>query len=468
MRISKQTLSLLLFLFYTILVLSIESRPDAHYVLIPIFLALWILIIFIFFLWKKDGGFPLLDAGFFCVIFVSMYTLIPLLNFYFGGFSFGELSDRRLQYYAPSAMELGYFFSNHIIYLVSLASSYVLCRRRNKWSPTLAIEDPSARTVNAVFIIFLVLTIYFAFFEYVLGLGFKSGYGDEEISSGSLLVQQINGKLAGIHYVFTYVALAILILNKRDIRAASLVFVILTWGILDAFIAFGSRGALMLLLLISFTLWYRFHGVNVRFAFIFLPLFFLIFTFIGLVRPFANIQDFGDSITSFEGFASSTNEFQSLLGTSYDVKMLLENGVSVPIGLAFNDIMPLAPPQQIWPFTKLTGADWYLTQIGQAGTGVGFMWGVITQSLIGFGSLELAVRGVFLGWLLAKFHQCYQRHQTKLLPNVFYILVCLSTISTFRDTTGAIFWDIFWIFLPSAAILWLFGSAKDLKSTYAK
>ena len=303
MRISKQAFTLLLLSFFTILGLITESRPDAYYVLIPIFLTLWTLSIFIFFLWEKDGEFPFLDAGFFCLIFVSIYTLIPLLNFYFGGLSFGELSDRRLRDHAPSAMEFGYFFSNHIIYLVSLASSYVICRRRNKWSPTLAIEAPSARTVNAVFIVFLVLTIYFLFFEYVLGISFKSGYGEEEISPGPLLVQQINGKLAGIHYVFKYVALAILILNKRDIRAALLVFVILTWGILDAFIAFGSRGDLMLLLLTSFTLWYRFHGFSARFAFIFLPLVFFIFTFIGLVRTFANVQDFADAISSFEVFA---------------------------------------------------------------------------------------------------------------------------------------------------------------------
>jgi uncharacterized membrane protein SirB2 len=90
------------------------------------------------------------------------------------------------------------------------------------------------------------------------------------------------------------------------------------------------------------------------------------------------------------------------------------------------------------------------------------MWGVVTQSLIGFGLIELVIRGIVLGWFLAQVHHWYQRRHTKFLPTVLYVLLCITTLWTFRDTTGAILWAIWWAILPFAAIVYVFGSAQDL------
>src|SRR5690606_9777988 len=118
---------------------------------------------------------------------------------------------------------------------------------------------------------------------------------------------------------------------------------------------------------------------------------------------------------------------------------------------------------QLWPFQKLSGADWYLIQIGQDGTGAGFMWGVIAQSLVGFGKVELMLRGLLLGWFLAYVHRWYQRRYTKFLPTVFYTVLCLSTLWTFRDTTGAILWTIWWALLP----FWFLFYCLGLRSEFA-
>jgi hypothetical protein len=399
-----------------------------------------------------------------CVFFTTLYTVIPLLNFYLGGFEFGVLSDGRLQWLAPSADELGLFFVNHIVYLAALASSYVMFRRDNRLLPRIGVEPPRARTVKVIVIGFLALTTYFAALRYLLDIGFRSGYGEEQyISAGPLWLAQINGKVAEINFVFQSTVLAILVFRKNDIRARLLLLLLIAWNILTAFTQPGSRGELMSLLLLTFLFWNKFHGVPWRFNFVFLQTAFFSFMFLGLLRSFLDFQNLTSALDSFETLMSATNEFQAMLGTAYHVYEMLKDGVTPPFALAFNDVTPMLPPQQLWPFAKLSGAEWYLIQIGQQGRGIGFMWGVVTQSLIGFGLIELVIRGIVLGWFLAQIHSWYQRRYTKFLPAVLYAVLCFATYWTFRDTTGAILWTIWWAILPFAAILYIFGLAHDVR-----
>ena len=463
-RTSKRALFLSLLCVCTIGILLSDRHLGALYILLPMVVAIWICSLCASTLWKRDGELPILDIGMFCVIFTTLYTVIPLLNFYFGGFEFGLLSDARLQRHAPSEEELGIFFINHIIYLAALASSYAMFRHTNSRLPKVGVEPPRAHTVKVVVIGFLALTAYFMAMMYFFGIGFRSGYGEEQhISEGPLWLAQINGKVAEVNFVFQAAVLAILVYQKSDIRARWLLFLLIAWNITTAFIQPGSRGELMSLLLLTFLFWHKFHGTPWRFTFAFLPTAFIAFMFLGLLRSFLDFQDLTAALNSFETLASATNEFQVMLGTAYDVYEMLKEGVKPPTALAFNDVMPMLPPQQLWPFEKLSGAEWYLLQIGQQGLGVGFMWGVVTQSLIGFGLIELGFRGIVLGWFLAKVHSWYQRRYTKFLPTVFYVLLCITTLWTFRDTTGAILWTIWWAILPFAAVLYIFGSAQDLR-----
>jgi hypothetical protein len=463
MRTSKRVLFLALLCVCTVWVLFSDRHLDALYILLPMVAAIWICSLCASTIWKRDGELPILDIGMFCVSFTTLYTVIPLMNFYFGGFQFGLLSDGRLQRHAPSAGELGLFFVNHIVYLTALASTYTLLRRNNRRLPRLGVEPPRPRTVRVIVIAFLALTAYFAAMMYVFGIGFRSAYIEEQqISEGPLWLAQINGKAAEVNFIFQAAVLAILVYWKNDIRARWLLFLLIAWNITTAFAQPGSRGELMSLLLLTFLFWHKFHGTPWRLTFAFLPTAFIAFMFLGLLRSFLDLQDLASALDNFETLASATNEFQAMLGTAYDVFEMLKEGVSPPPVLAFNDVMPMLPPQQLWPFEKISGADWYLVQIGQQGLGVGFMWGVVTQSLIGFGLIELVIRGIVLGWFLAQVHHWYQRRYTKFLPSVLYVLLCITTLWTFRDTTGAILWTIWWAILPFAAIVYVFGSAQDL------
>lgn len=296
----------------------------------------------------------------------------------------------------------------------------------------------------------------------MFGVGFKSGYGDEsQISAGPLWLAQINGKFSEIKFVIQAGVVAYLVLRKNDVRIRWFLFLLIVWNVVIAFAQPGHRGDLMSLLLLTFLFWHKFHGTPWRFTLIFLPVVFAAFMFLGLLRSFLNFSDLAYALDAFETLASATNEFQAMLGTAFDVHKMVESGVSIPLGLAFNDITPMLPPQQLWPFQKLSGADWYLIQIGQDGTGVGFMWGVVSQASIGFGLAELVARGAVLGWFLACVHRWYQRRYTKLLPTVVYAILCLTSLWTFRDTTGAILWTVWWSLIPFALIFYFLGLRSE-------
>lgn len=457
-RISRPALYLLFLCICGVAVLLSADSVDALYILSPIVIATLICAWFVKILWDRDGELPIVDIGVFCVIFTALYTIVPLLNFYFGGLSFGILSDGRLQSHNPSAAELGLFFINHIVYLASLTSAYLIFRKPNGRLPQSKLIPPNTALTWVLVGGFLIIKFYFLILEFWFGIGFTSGYGDESaILKGPLWIQQINGKLAGVHYVFYASALAFLILNKRKQIFRYFIFLVIAWEVVSSFIWPGSRGDLMTLILLSILYWHKFHGVNIRLLAIVLLSGFLSFMFIGLYRSFASLTDMISILDGFQVIASATNEFQAMLGTGFDVMKLVENDVKVPPILYFNDFTPMLPPQQLLDIIKLSGADWYLIQINQDGTGVGLMWSVISQSLIGFGLGELVMRGLILGWFLAAIHSWYQRRFIKFLPSVIYVLLCLYTLGTFRDTTGTILWEIWWAFIPFALLLRIMG-----------
>jgi hypothetical protein len=181
---------------------------------------------------------------------------------------------------------------------------------------------------------------------------------------------------------------------------------------------------------------------------------FVFFIFLGLYRQyidFALLQmDLSQGNT---GFFSSTNEFQSLLGTAYDVMSLKERGANLPWYLYINDIISILPPQQLLPFEKIPASEWYLRETGLDASGVGYMWGVISQSIIGLDWIELFLRGAILGYILARFHRWYLKHQIGFLETLFYVYMCLKIYYTFRDTTFSILTNFVWEIIPFYILL---------------
>ncbi len=429
---------------------------DALYVIIPALLSTNILLFSIIFLWNRTGSIPFFDIGFFCLLTTFIYTVYPLVNYLLDGLQFGILADGRLRAHEIKPEELGFFHYRHVIYLFSLSFAYLSARKNNPVNEG-KIQIPNSFTSLSIVFYFVLFTAYFFIVKIAFGLNYNTSYESEAYSrniqafaSAPLILIQISTKLSGILFLFK-IALLFIIISKAKSRQWRLVlFFWVTYEIIDAFFLKGSRTGLMTFLIGVALLYHRIiKALSIRFLLISGSAIFLFFIFLGLYRSYADFVSLQSGLAEADsGFLSSGNEFQALLGTSYDVLKMRENGTSFPIYLYINDFINILPPQQLLPFDKVEASEWYLRELGINGTGVGFMWGVVSQALVGFDWLELIFRGILLGLLLAWMHNFYLRKQNSFLFTLSYVYMCLRIYYTFRDTTFSPLAFVVWELLP--------------------
>jgi hypothetical protein len=101
----------------------------------------------------------------------------------------------------------------------------------------------------------------------------------------------------------------------------------------------------------------------------------------------------------------------------------------------------------------LDPSDWYLDVLGIRGTGVGLMFGVIAQSIIGGDWVELVARGTVLGLCFAGIHRWSSRRASSLWVLVFYVYLCLWCYYTIRATTFFIAYFALYRFLPAMVLV---------------
>jgi hypothetical protein len=451
------------------LFLLLAVNHNIRVIFAPIFISIilvsWLLIV----IKTRELRFPMFDIGIFCCLLVSIYTSYPLLNYYFGGFSFGILGDNRLTNYSPTPYEIGIFHIRHVIYLFSLVFFYLIFRKSIISLPS--VLKPNAREVRFIFGGYIFCLLFFLIMKLTLGLSYDSGYDTESTHSQMAInsniplpILQFAGKLAGLQFIFKIGVVAISILKSKTSQKWRMFFLIwMFFEIIYSIVGKGSRDSLMFFLISTILLYsHLYKSVSFRFLAISGILVFLFFMFMGFYRTLDNITSWSNVFESLDVVLSANNEFQVLLGTSYDVFQRKESGANIPWHLYINDIVPLLPPSQFLPFEKLDASEWYLRELGISGTGQGFMWGVISQSIIGLDWIELLIRGSFLGFLLAKIHNYFfVAKGNKFIMLIFYLVLCLNVYNTYRNTTGSILYPILWEIIPFYILMKLFTGQRS-------
>jgi hypothetical protein len=82
------------------------------------------------------------------------------------------------------------------------------------------------------------------------------------------------------------------------------------------------------------------------------------------------------------------------------------------------------------------------------------MFGVLSQAILGFDWMELALRGVLLGCLLGAFHRWYVRHAARFEVTLLYVFVCVLSYSSVRAGTLYFLYPVIYRFLPFLALVW--------------
>lgn len=422
-------------------------------------LALWMI------LWDRDQAIPLFDVGMLCALATVVYSVYPLINYWADGMQFGELADARLAQYDLEPKELGLFHLRHVLYLVSFAVFYSIFR--GKAAVTLSSVSFGSNQRNTIILFCVLISVYFFLLAIATGVTFSGTYESDTrmenldlILSLPLPVLQVSLKLAGVLALFK-IAFLLVVLRRWPHRGWRFFFAFwIVTEIIQAIVIRGSRTSVILFLMSAALVYHRtVRRLSMMFIVSCGLALFSFFIFMGIYRYNPDLTTLSELS---QGILAMGNEFQSLLGTAYDVYQRKISGARLPWYLYINDIISVLPPQQIMPFEKVPASEWYLREIGMSNSGVGFMWGVISQCIVGLDWFECFLRGAGLAYVLAWVHRWYVRHQSGLVETTVYVYLCTISYYTFRDTTGSILTAIVWGVVPFYIALRFTSSSRAM------
>lgn len=395
----------------------------------------------IFFVWRlhaRDNRLPLFEIGSLAVLATIMYGVVPLMNYIAGGLQWIPYSDSRLISFGWTSPDLHLFGWRYAVYLGALAFSYLIVRGRA--TATVRTLTPIKRTYAiSMLVIVGSVELFVIAVEMLYGISLRPSHADINVQGVRtiwdlpLFVNQISHNLMGMAVIIKYWLLALVLMEWRRPEWRLVLYGWLGLEVVLTVVKLGARGETVLLLMAAALLYHRLAKplklrVLLPVAAAFLAAFFL----------YGAVRDMGVKVEDVTGseypFLAYPNEFQALLGTAYDLHMRKEAGIlpPVPWQIYVADAYMIIP-SQLLPFDKIDPANWYLQAAGIQGAG--FMFGVMSQAVLGLDWVELFLRGMVLGILLALLHRWYVRRQGQFWVTMTYLFFCIWVFYTVRQST---------------------------------
>jgi hypothetical protein len=216
---------------------------------------------------------------------------------------------------------------------------------------------------------------------------------------------------------------------------------------MDTVIKLGSRGRLVLLLVSAGVLYHRLvKPVRFRGLITAGGLLLTAFLILGALR-IVNTSE--AKVERSQHLLTGGNEFQGLFTTAFDIhkKKELDEMPAVPWQVYISDLY-FVIPSQFLPFEKIDPSLWYIDLLGQTGEGMGYMFGVMAQAALGFGWIELVLRGAILAAALALLQRWYVRHALYFWPTLLSLFVSIWTYYSMRATTFYFVYFVLYHFVP--------------------
>jgi len=439
-------------------------KRDDRVLAAPMLALAEIVVLFLSVLWARDGVPPVFESGTLCILATALYGIFPLLGFLMMHGEWYRNADKRLFAYAFVPSDLGMFGWRYVVYTASFALAYLAIRRRAYVKST-AFEIPPRRTaVAAIIIVFVVLYLFkvalSSVYGYELDLSYAESYKQiAAVGRMPYFVLQVGNNLLAALLVAQQGIMVLLLARWRIWWCRIALVTWLGFELVTRSLMMGSRTSLVLLLLSVGILYHRLVK-PLSFRLLALAGTALIggFLVLGVIR---NMQ-FAAPNESPENPILAANEFQGLFTTAFDLYKMKEAGtLHVPWQVYASEAYMIIPSQFL-PFEKIEPGGWYIDVIGQTGQGIGYMFGVMSQGVLGLGWIELMLRGVALAACLALLHRWYVRRAVHFWPTVFYVFVSIWTYYTFRATTFSSIYFIVYRFLP------VFVAAKVLEALLSR
>jgi hypothetical protein len=433
------------------------AGADARPVVLPLVSLLLLAALYVAAMVRYDGRVPVFELGSMFVLAVTTYGAVPLVNYLAGGLQWTELSDARIAMYAPSPAEVGAFAWQHVALLAAFLAVYLPLRKGSRplgRSPV----TPDHATITAVVALWLALVIYFWILERAFGMSYDQSYGNYLLGIGPtrgrnlpLIVQQVSHNLRSMLTLEKQLLLIILISGWRALKNRLFVVLLLGFEVVMILTRFYGRTELAILLLTAVVLYDRLvRPLSMKLVVLASASMLTALLAYGAVRDVVVARSLQRPLAdepTMATLATYNNEFQVLWGTAFDLHKRRELGtLAVPWQIYWSDVYNVIP-SQLLPFQKIDPSLWYMSLLGATDTG--FMFGIVSQATLGWGSAELVLRGALLGLILASIHRWYLRHQRHFWPTALYVFVLVWLFYSVRSTM--LYWTYFvlYAFVPT-------------------
>ena len=376
------------------------------------------------------------------LVFISInfiYIIYPLLSFCLSGFIWTDISDARLRAYDLTSQELADFSLFHLCYFSGLVIYSLFIMNRL----SLSIKPTRSKSVDL-----LVLTLIFLISQFISFLrifpALESVY----------FYKQLNNAFSMIGYLSSLGIIIFCTIRWKLIFWRFLIYLFIFYHFTLVLLGLSGRTYFYMILL-GFLIIYN-RNIKIFPISQVLLLVFILFTLLlilGYVRT-NQLSYFGEY-----NFFSGSNEFTTILGTAYDLyhRLYIEGDlIDIPIYVRYNDFFLLIPSQFLDSY-KWSTSDWYLEIIGLTGTGVGMMFGIIAQGIIGHGYIELLILGLLVGVLITSLAYFFNKHNEKLVMSIGFVFIATKSYYIYRAGFGYIIYFLIYNFVP---FLLLFQTLK--------
>ncbi len=432
-------------LFVSAIMVAVAT-PEDRLFLAPVMAVVNLAALYVVVLWRRDGRLPLFDVGTLWMASTLVYATFPFLGFMAMHGQWSLTCDSRLPQYDFDAPELATFGWRYVVYIAAFVAVYLPLRGKHIRSG--GHVSTSSQLVPALVI---VLAFQYAFqwaMYFLYGLNLNVSYIEANANPQVVVMPYFLQQIAFIvlaSILVTKLALLIVLMQRWPSRGWRL-FTLgwIAFEVISVVVKMGSRSGAVHLLLAFGALYHQFvrplKPRTAAIAGVVLLAGFLVQGVVraNMIRGYTSVEDLKPS-----SVLTKSNEFQALFSTAYDIYKRKQMGTlpPVPWQVYFIDLY-LEIPSQLLPFEKVDPSEWYLDVMGARGTGLGFMFGVMSQAVLGLDWIELVIRGVALGLAFALFHRWFVRRAFQFWPTLLYMFVGIWTYYTFRATS---FWFVHYV-----------------------
>ena len=426
-------------------------EPASRPVILPVLAVANLLTFFVVVLHDRDGRLPVCEIGSVCAGITGLYAMVPLLGFWLGGLRWSPQSDGLLSMNPPTMSQIAGVAWRYVLYLASFIAAYLFLRGRpGVPSRHVGPDDRATRLVVAAAV--LGFTAFYLLVFVIFGVPQNPSYASMRAGVVPLwdslppVIQLIGKGGQWMLLVSKLCLLALLFQAWPSVKARAVLIAWLALEALWAVSAMGLRRDMAMLLIAAVLLYHRLVkplGVGQAAA--------LATGLLSGLLVFGFARDFGGQKISW----TAANEFQTLFANACDIESR-RHGLHVPWQIYFSDLFRLVPRRWLVSLGSpvFDPSYWYLDLIGAPrGPGMGRMFGVVPQAMIGWDWPELALRGGLLGLIFAGVHRWYVRHAASLWVTTFYLFLCLWSYFTVRSTTFHFLLYVVYGFLPPFALL---------------